>query len=331
MAFQSNVSKKTLQTRYEYTYYVAAPQPGKPTILLLHGWPDSAREWVDVVNDYLLPAGYGIICPDILGFGESSQPRDHDQYAFHLIAADLVAIMDAEGVSEAVAMGHDVGSSLVSRLYHHHPTRVIGLVTVSLGYFPPATEPFSVDKVNEATTKAFGYGTFHYWNFFTAPDASDILNKHLDSLYDALHDAPKTWLQTMCAPSGMRDFIVNDRAATKLEKYATSAHRDEFIARMTRDGFAGPQCYYTALTSNTQYESDKQIPPENARVDKPVLFWGGNQDLVCRPELIQGPRDAGLLPNLTVKSVDGGHWALLAQPERFGEDVLNWLKENIRA
>jgi len=64
------LSKKTIHTTrgFKYTYYVSPASSGKPTILLLHGWPDHAALWEDLVTRHLVPAGFGVVVPDCLGY-----------------------------------------------------------------------------------------------------------------------------------------------------------------------------------------------------------------------------------------------------------------------
>ena len=61
-----------------------------------------------------------------------------------------------------------------------------------------------------------------------------------------------------------------------------------------RGGLEGPMQWYVAITSGVQGESDSAIPEENAKVNVPMLFIGCDEDVVCRREMIYGPRDAGL-------------------------------------
>lgn len=327
----SGLIRKTLQVPrgYTYTYYTSASH-GKPTLILFHGWPDTARLWANVINNYLLPSGYGIIAVDGLGFGGTSKPTSHAEYGFHLLAADAVAILDAEQVLSVISVGHDWGSGIAQRLYNFYATRVSGLVMLNFSYLPPHAPPFEIEAALDATRMAFGYGIFEYWKFFAADDAPQILKENIESMYAAAHGSPESWLDTFCAPDGMRNFVSGGKTQP-LEAYAGGPHKAEFVERMARDGFEAPNCFYQAYVLGTQNESNKLVPQENVVVNVPTLFWGGTRDKVCRPELLQESVEGGLLPKLTRKLVDEGHWALLARPETFGEDLIEWLKENFGA
>ena len=66
---------------------------------------------------------------------------------------------------------------------------------------------------------------------------------------------------------------------------------------------------------------------ENIVVKVPFLFFGGMRDMVCRPEFMKGPEDAGLLPQSKTITTDAGHWCMFKKPKEFGETLLGWLKE----
>ena len=51
---------------YNYHYYNSAPAEGRPTLLLLHGFPTNSLDWANVVH-YFSEKGYGAIVPDLLG------------------------------------------------------------------------------------------------------------------------------------------------------------------------------------------------------------------------------------------------------------------------
>jgi soluble epoxide hydrolase / lipid-phosphate phosphatase len=92
---------------FTWTYYTSAAKDGKPTVLLIHGFPDTADEWEDVVSDYLVPSGYGVIVVDCLGCGRTSKPTETKHYAMNLIAKDLSEIVHKENLDSVVTLGHD--------------------------------------------------------------------------------------------------------------------------------------------------------------------------------------------------------------------------------
>ncbi|KAM0425710.1 hypothetical protein ACHAPT_008957 [Fusarium lateritium] len=325
----SELTRKTLQVSrgFTYTYYTSPAQGTKPTLVLFHGWPDTARLWAGLINNYLVPHGYGIVAPDCLGYGGTSKPTDVNSYAHQHMTADIIEILDSEKLSTVISVGHDWGSALAQRLYNFHSARVAGLIMVNVSYIPP-TRKFDLDVVNELTRKAYGFGIYEYWHFFTSEDAPKIMDQNLESVYSVAFGDPYTWLQNWCTPGGMRKFITEGRTQPTLP-YATAEHKADFMDRFGKQhGFGAPSCWYKAFLVPEITEADFELVPEDAKVvNVPAFYWGGEQDFVCRTSALKPSIDAGLLPNVKSVTIEGGHWALLEKPVEFGQDVLGWLQE----
>lgn len=90
-------------------------QPGRPCVLLLHGFPELAFSWRKQLT-FLAAAGYHVIAPDQRGYGRSSGAGvgfDDDLVPYSLInrVTDTVGLVKALGYdSVAAVMGHDYGS-----------------------------------------------------------------------------------------------------------------------------------------------------------------------------------------------------------------------------
>ncbi len=84
---------------------------GQP-VVLIHGWPLSARSWEAQVPA-LIEAGYRVITYDRRGFGQSSQPWHG--YEYDTFAADLAALMDHLDLRDVVLIGFSMGGGEVVR------------------------------------------------------------------------------------------------------------------------------------------------------------------------------------------------------------------------
>ncbi len=84
---------------------------GQP-VVLIHGYPLSGRAW-DKQVPVLLQAGHRVITYDRRGFGRSSQPAVG--YDYDTFAADLHRLLEHLDVSEAVLVGHSMGTGEVTR------------------------------------------------------------------------------------------------------------------------------------------------------------------------------------------------------------------------
>jgi soluble epoxide hydrolase / lipid-phosphate phosphatase len=322
----SSLEKKSLKVArgFTYRYYTSPAQDNKPTLFLFHGWPDSAKVWAGLINDYLVSNGYGVIAIDNLGFGETSRPTNIDAYAWNLMAQDMAEILDKENLQTVISVGHDWGSVVCQRLYNFFPTRVTAVLMINVSYIIP-TGDFDLDTVNKMTRDAYGYGIYEYWEFNNADDGHVIMNKYPESVYTVEHGYPSTWRVNFCSPGGMRDYLSRGLTQPTMP-YATAQHKADFMENFGEHGFESSLCYYKAYSFGVQNVADNLIPKEDKIIKVPVLLWGGRDDVVCRPDSIQASIDGGYLPDVKQIVRDGGHYAFLEQPGVFGEDVVGWLQ-----
>lgn len=106
---------------------------GAPVVLLLHGFPDSARLWRHQVP-VLADAGFRVAAPDLRGFGRSDRPEGVERYSLLESAGDVGAVLDALGVGRAHVVGHDFGAALAWVVATFMAERVERLVALSVGH-----------------------------------------------------------------------------------------------------------------------------------------------------------------------------------------------------
>jgi pimeloyl-ACP methyl ester carboxylesterase len=112
-------------------YHETGPENGRP-VLLLHGFPYDMHSYVEVAP-LLAAQGYRVIVPFLRGYGttrfvDANTPRSGQQAA---MGADVIALMDALHIPEAVLAGYDWGGRGACVAAALHPTRCIGLVSVN--------------------------------------------------------------------------------------------------------------------------------------------------------------------------------------------------------
>ena len=103
---------------------------GDRPVLLLHGFPYDVRAY-DAVAPALASAGCRAIVPYLRGYGptrflSAQTPRSGQQAA---LGHDLLALMDALGIDEAVVAGYDWGGRAACVVGALWPERVRGLVS----------------------------------------------------------------------------------------------------------------------------------------------------------------------------------------------------------
>ena len=80
-----------------------------PTVVLVHGYPDTHVVWNRVVER--LAGDFHCVVYDVRGAGESGVPAARAGYLLEHLRADLVAVLDAVAPTEPVHLvGHDWGS-----------------------------------------------------------------------------------------------------------------------------------------------------------------------------------------------------------------------------
>jgi pimeloyl-ACP methyl ester carboxylesterase len=102
-------------------FHVARTGEGPP--LLLHGWPEFWLTWEPVMAR--LADRYTLFAPDLRGFGDSDKPIGPFGPDDH--AVDMLALLDALGLSQVGVVGHDVGGALMQPLARKTPQRFSGL------------------------------------------------------------------------------------------------------------------------------------------------------------------------------------------------------------
>lgn len=89
-------------------HYIDEGPPDGPPVLLLHGNPTWGYLWRDTIPP-LLAAGYRVVVPDQIGFGLSAKPHQTSAHSLDNHAANLVALLDALELTDALFVCHDWG------------------------------------------------------------------------------------------------------------------------------------------------------------------------------------------------------------------------------
>ena len=156
-----------------------------PPVVLLHGFPDSARLWRHQVPA-LSAAGFKVIVPDLRGYGRSDKPAEPEAYAMRLLVNDVLAVMSAAGAERAHVVGHDWGAAIAWVVAARAPERVERLVALSVGH-PAAVQSagyaqrqkswymllFLFTGVAEAWLSSDDWSHFRAWA--SHPDSDEVI------------------------------------------------------------------------------------------------------------------------------------------------------------
>ncbi|MGD9484944.1 alpha/beta fold hydrolase [Streptomyces sp. TRM70308] len=149
-----------MRDRAELAVRTLTPERGAaaaaPPVLLLHGFGSSGHtDWVETgIAAALTGAGRTVVLPDLRGHGNSPAPAAAREVTAAGFAADLLALLDAQGARTADVVAYSLGARIAWELAATAPDRVERAVLGGLG---PA-EPFEAVDVDALRAAVGGAG-----------------------------------------------------------------------------------------------------------------------------------------------------------------------------
>jgi microsomal epoxide hydrolase len=118
-------------------HFLQVPGSGRSPcpLLLLHGWPGSVFEFMELIPRLTDPARFGadpedaftVVAPSLPGYGLSFKPGQ-PRFGIEEIADCVAALMhDTLGYSRFAVQGGDWGAFTASRMGYAHPEKLIGI------------------------------------------------------------------------------------------------------------------------------------------------------------------------------------------------------------
>ena len=106
-----------------------------PAIVLVHGFGSSRVQNWKSTGWYggLTGAGFSIVAMDCRGHGDSGKPHDEAFYGHDRMAEDVIEVMQACDLSDALILGYSMGGFIGLRLLAAHPRRVRKLAIAGVG------------------------------------------------------------------------------------------------------------------------------------------------------------------------------------------------------
>jgi pimeloyl-ACP methyl ester carboxylesterase len=173
--------------------------PGKPALLLLHGFPELAYSWRKVMLP-LAAAGYHVIAPDQRGYGRTTGwdgRFEGDLASFRLfnLVRDALGLVSALGYRSVTGVaGHDFGSPVAAWCALMRPDVFRSVALMSSPFGGPPALPFDQPQ---------GVG----------PAAPDPIHKDLAALspprkhYQWYYSEPGADAEMRNCPQGLRAFL----------------------------------------------------------------------------------------------------------------------------
>jgi pimeloyl-ACP methyl ester carboxylesterase len=278
---------------------------GRIPLLILHGWPSSFVEYLDLVP-MLVEAGFDVILPSLPGYSYSEIPLERGFTSLR-IAEVMLQLMDALGYERFGVHAHDHGASAMSRLAFFHPERIIGYHTTE-----PAISGTGVDRDAADLSEA----ERAYFDFQSAWEADDsgyarIQKTRPQTLAYAMNDSPAglaawildKWQVWTAPPSG--DLF-------------DSFSRDELLANVSLYWFTETANYGARAYFDNRHYLDAL--PEGARIEVPV-----GVTLVATQGIERVPREYAARGFSDIRYWNelprGGHFIAGEEPELLTESI----------
>ncbi len=300
----------------------AGPKDGLP-VLLLHGWPELARSWLNQIGP-LAKAGFRVIAPDMRGFGASDAPKDPSLYGIDTLLADMTGLLDALGIKKAVWVGHDWGGLIIWPAALLVPDHVAGVIGVNTPHLPrPPVCPMEMLRQR--------YGDDHYFVRFQelgAPEAA--LEGREEDFFKFVFARPPKHIPKTLPPSATHllnrfaDFT--DRAERNI--VVPAAERTHYARAYAKSGFHGGVNYYRNVTANWE-----RMEGVDMTVHQPSLMISAELDPFLPPVFMDGMEER--VPDLQKHVIMGcGHWTQWEKPEELSALMVDWLlkhEKNLRS
>jgi pimeloyl-ACP methyl ester carboxylesterase len=290
-----------------------------PVVLLLHGFPELSFSWRHQIRP-IVEAGFRVVVPDQRGFGGSDAPEDSQTYSVKTLVADIVGLLDALGVEQAVWVGHDWGSMPAWYAGAYAPDRVAGAASLCTPYFTPG----EVDLV-----KAYDElrGPKHYMATFQEPGVGEaMLERDIEDTFRKLiRTRGMTLEEFRSAPAEIQEVpagvFVGDPQLFG-EEMLSDEELAVYVDTYTRTGFTGGLNWYRALHLDWEEGLGHDF-----KYDKPALMISAADDWFLPPDFTEGMED--LLPQLEKHVIpDAAHWLQQEKPEEVNALLVPWLVRN---
>ncbi|MBL8383195.1 MAG: alpha/beta hydrolase [Burkholderiales bacterium] len=244
-----------------------------PVLLLLHGFPYTWYAFRKLIP-LLAGAGYRVIAPDLLGYGETDAPHDDEAYTQVRCTGDLVALLDALEVRAATLVGHDVGASYAFAAAQMRADRFGALVLLGTPQTLRAAQPpGAIWRDFHART-----GNTFYQAYFATPAAVAELDADVRRSLRAIMfsvsgaaDGAQRWRPHLAPGEGFLDTVHDPR---RLPDWLSPRALDTYVVAYAARGFRGPLAAYRCREANWRlgaFVADRKPP-------QPCLFVGGSVD-----------------------------------------------------
>ncbi len=272
----------------------SAAGPGRPTVVLVHGYPDQQGVWKQVIGRLPLD-DWHVVTYDVRGAGASDAPGDVSGYRTDRLVEDLVAVLDVvlPDRSKAHLVGHDWGSV---QLWD-----AVGGET---------TDPRLTGRIASFTSIS-GPSLDHGAWLARHPEGRQraLLRQQLRSAYVA-------WFCLPVLPEVV--WRAGHRRLARLIESKEHLPRGHFGDGLGRDAVNGLNLYRANIPR-------RLARPDGLHTDVPVLVIHPTKDSYVTDVFLEDLDRA--CTDLRTETIEAGHWAIVTHPA----EVAALLREHVSA
>ncbi len=330
------VTEHATKTNRHTTFYLAAGPANGPLVIFIHGWPELSISW-----RHQLPAlaslGFRAIAPDMRGYGRSSVPSRHEDYAQEHIVRDMIELIDSLGREKAVWVGHDWGSPVAWNVASHHPERTEAVASLCVPYY-------TFDRGFEHTltlvdrklypADEFPYGQWDYMRYYEESFAEAIapMDANVENFLKIAFrkgnpdgEGQRAITSTARRSHGMLGPQIPD--LPRDGDVLTDEDLSVYVSALRRNGFFGPSSWYMNHVRNAAYG---KAAKNDGYLDMPALFLNARYDYVCEctHSRLAEPMRAHCR-NLTEVTIRSGHWMAQEKPLEVNAELVKWLATKV--
>ena len=130
-------------------HYVAT---GKgPLVIMLHGFPEYWGFYRGLMEE--LKGQYRVVAVDLRGYNLSDKPAGEAAYAMPILVSDVASVIQAEGASKAIVIGHDWGAAIAWQVAMTRPDLVTRLVAMSVPHPAGFARELATDPVQQRNSQ----------------------------------------------------------------------------------------------------------------------------------------------------------------------------------
>ena len=283
--------------------YRATGPLDKPLLVFLHGFPEGAFIWDEVIS--LLGTRYRCVAPNLRGYADSSSPAEVEAYHARELAADIEALVHHLDAPVAALVAHDWGGAVAWALGARAPHWLQRLVIIN--------SPHPATFLRELQRNAAQQAASAYMGFLSRPDAEPLL---------IANDYERMWqfFTGMGAVEGSQPGA----------GWLTDAIKEEY-RKVWGQGLNGALNYYRVsplkpAAGGADRLAAVQLPASLTHVRVPTLVLWADADIALLPVLLDGLDE--YVPQLSVVRIaEATHWVVHEQPALIAGEIAGFVEQ----